>query len=127
MPSHLTIITDKEMFRFRSDRIVYVASDGNYSTIRMADGDKRMVTFQLGQIEKFMGEQLGTDGSKFVRIGRMLIINMDYLYYVNPSKKQLILSDSQNVKMEQNASVEALRSLKDYLESELKSIQHGRD
>ena len=127
MFTHLTIINDKELFRFRSDRIVYVASDGNYSTIRMADGDKRMVTCQLGQIERIMGEQLGTDGMKFIRIGRALIVNKDYIYYVNPSKKQLILSDSCNVKIEQNASVEALRSLKEYLESELYSSQHGRD
>lgn len=127
MPSLLTIINDKELFRFRSDRIVCVASDGNYSTIRMADGDKRMVTCQLGQLERLMGDQLGPDGEKFIRIGRMLIVNKDYIYYVNPSKKQLVLSDSRNVKMELSASVEALRLLKDYLESELNSTQHGRD
>lgn len=120
MTNILILINDKEVFQFRSDRIVCVASDGNYSVFRMADGDNCLVTCQLCQIEKMISDQIGPDGITFIRTGRSLIVNMDYIYYLNPSKKKLVLCDSQNVKMEQTASVEALRMLKDYLEQELK-------
>lgn len=116
----LTFINDKELFQFRSDRIVCVASDGNYSVFRMANGDSCLVTCQLCQIEKMISDQISPDGITFIRTGRSLIVNMDYIYYLNPSKKKLVLCDSQNVKMEQTASVEALRMLKDYLDQELK-------
>lgn len=116
--SYLILINDKELLRLRSDRIVFVASDGNYSTVTMADGDERMVTWQLGQIERIMGEQLGAEGSCFIRIGRSLIINKHFIYYVNPIKQQLVLSDSHTFEYTLSASKEALRTIKDYIESE---------
>ena len=117
--NYLVFSSDKELLRLRCDKIIYVASDGNYSTIFMADGDKRVVTIQLGQIERLMSEQLGKDGECFIRIGRTLIINQDFIYYINPVRQQLILSDSQNFTHTLSASREALRAVKEYLEGKL--------
>lgn len=114
---YLTFTNDKEMLRLRSDRIVYVSSDGNYSTIVMADGDKQVVTSQIGQIESMMAQQLGNEGVSFIRIGRGLIINIDFVYRINPSRQELVLSDSRSINEKLSASKEALRQLKDLFDN----------
>ena len=93
--------------------MVYISADGNYSTIVQSDGDVRLVTHQLGQLEKMIVSQLGYKGGNFIRIGKCLIINRSYIYYINLTKQQLILSDSISSKLTVNASREALKKLKE--------------
>lgn len=52
-----------------------------------------MLSYQLGQIEKMIAAQLGAEGNIFIRIGKSLIINRSYIYYINVPKQKLILSD----------------------------------
>ena len=117
MAGYLTISNSKELLRLPTDNIVYVAGGGDYSDIMMADGKKRTVTCQLGQIEDMLSAQLGQNGSHLVRIGQSLIINMNYLSYINPSKKQIILSDCKSLEFSLSASREALTDLKIYFDS----------
>ena len=77
----------------------------------------RLVTFQLGQIERMISEQLPELRQNFVRIGKSLIINRNYVYYINVSKQQLILVDGQQKRYTLSASKEALKALKDLFES----------
>ena len=80
MPAtHIIISKGTEFLRIPQDKLVYISSDGNYSNVVTADNRQRLVAFQLGQIEDLIGEQLGDQGSNFLRIGRKLIINTDYL------------------------------------------------
>ena len=102
---------------FSTRHIVYVAGGGDYSDIMMAGGKKRTVTCQLGQVEDMLSAQLGQNGSHLVRIGKSLIINMNYLSYINPSKKQIILSDCKSLEFSLSASREALTDLKIYFDS----------
>ena len=104
----------------RTDRIVYISSDGNYSTLVQADGEMRMLSFQLGQIEKMIASQLGSDGNSFIRIGKSLIINRSYIYYINVPKQKLVLSDVTTFSHTVTASREALKQLKELLEKEAK-------
>lgn len=127
MQSYLTIANDKEFFQLRSNKIIFVASDGNYSTIHMFDGHEHLVTLQLGKIEELLSEQLGPEAEVFVRIGRSLIVNMDYIYYINPAKKQLILSDSDQVWIERIVSADALKSLKSFMEEKFCAKLDERD
>ena len=46
----LIIPTSIDLVRIAPERIVYVSSDGNYSTLVQADGEMRILTFQLGQV-----------------------------------------------------------------------------
>lgn len=117
MATYLTITNSKELLRLPTENIVYVAGSGDYSDIMMADGKKRTVTCQLGQIEDMMRDQLKQDGRHLVRIGKSLIINMTYLSYINPAKKQLILSDCRHIEFYLSASKEALTDLKIYFEN----------
>ena len=70
-----------------------------------------------GQIEDMIGDQLGDDGSNFLRLGRSLIINTDYIYVIDIAKQQLILSDCSGCYHELSASREVLIKLKAYIES----------
>ena len=95
----------------------WVSSDGNYSNIVTQDNRRHLVSFQLGQIEDTIGEQLGDQGSNFVRVGRKLIINTDYLFSIDITKQVLILSDCAGCYHELNASREVLIKMKAYFES----------
>lgn len=120
MKKHIVISTSVDLVRIAPERVVYVASDGNYSTIVQSDGETRVLTFQLGHIEKIMSEQLGSEGNTFIRIGKSLIINRSYIYYINVQKQKLILSDNATFSHSVSASKEALKQLKELLEKEIK-------
>ncbi len=79
-----------------------------------------MLSFQLGQIEKMIASELGSEGNSFIRIGKSLIINRSYIYYINVPKQKLVLSDVTTFSHTVTASREALKQLKELLEKEAK-------
>ena len=111
--------TSIDLVRIAPERIVYISSDGNYSTLVQADGEVRMLSFQLGQIEKKIADQLGNEGNNFIRIGKSLIINRSYIYYINVPKQKLVLSDVGSFSHTMSASKEALKLLKELIEKEI--------
>ena len=119
MSDHLTLTNANELIRIPAESLVYIASEGNYSDIYTRDNEKRTVTIQLGAIEELIHKQFHTDGNLFVRIGKSLIVNMEFVHYINPAKRQIVLSDSHTFKFGLEASKEALRELKNYFEKQL--------
>ncbi len=113
-----TIVISKgtELLRIPSHRLVYISADGNYSEVVTQDNRKRIVSYQLGQIEDMIGDQLGDEGSNFIRLGRGLIINLDFVYWVDVTKQELILSDCAGCYHELTASREVLVKLKAYID-----------
>lgn len=122
--AYIIISKGTEFLRVPQDKLVYISSEGNYSNVVTVDNRQRLVTFQLGQLEGMIGEQLGEKGSHFLRIGRSLIINIDYIYLIDVSKQQLVLSDCAGCYHELSASREVLIKLKAYMES-LSNKQNG--
>ena len=120
MQSKLIISTSTELVRISPTKIVYISSDGNYSTLMQVDGELRILSHQLGQIEKMIETQLRNDSNNFIRIGKSLIINRAYIYYINVAKQKLILSDAATFNYSVPASREALKQLKDLVEKEMK-------
>ena len=118
MKKQLVISTSIDLVRIAPEHIVYIASDGNYSTLVQTDGEVRMLTFQLGQIERMIADQLGAEGNNFIRIGKSLIINRSYIYYINVTKQKLTLSDVASFSHTVTASKEALKQLKELIEKE---------
>lgn len=114
----LIIQTSVDLVRIDPSHIVYISSDGNYSTMVQADGEMRVLSYQLGQIERMIESQLEVEGNIFIRIGKGLIINRTYIYYINVSKQKLILSDTLNFNHCVTASKEALKQLKELIEKE---------
>lgn len=122
--AYIIISKGTEFLRVPQDKLVYISSEGNYSNVVTVDNRQRLVTFQLGQLEGVIGGQLGEKGSHFLRIGRSLIINIDYIYLIDVSKQQLVLSDCAGCYHELSASREVLIKLKAYVES-LSNKQNG--
>lgn len=117
MHTHLIISTASDLLRVPASHILYIQSDGNYSTLFQIGGEMRLVTFQLGQLERMIAEQLADElGRHFVRIGKSLIINLNYVYYINVAKQQLVLADNAANHYTLAASKEALKALKELFE-----------
>lgn len=120
MNRHLIISTSTELVRIAPVRVVYISSDGNYSMLHQVDGVTRVLPYQLGQLESMIGTQLGIEGNIFIRVGKTLIINRSYIYYINISKQKLELSDVKTFTHSLSASKEALKQLKELVEKEVR-------
>lgn len=116
MSDYLTISNANELIRIPAESLVYVSSDGNYSDMGTRDGHKHTVTVQLGMIEEMIKDQMPDRSREFVRIGKSLIVNLSFVHYIYPSKKQIVLSDCHTFKFSLEASKEALKLLKEYVE-----------
>ena len=115
----LIISNSNELVRVRPERIVYVVSDGNYSTMVLHDKTEQVFTMNLAHFQQMIEEQLGRDAMTFIRIGKQLIVNRAYIFKINPNKQQLIMSDMDvNIAFDLQASKEALKQLKALLESQ---------
>ena len=85
----LRISTSTELVRVATDEIVYVRADGNYSDLMLTNGKSRKMTFQLHFFDEVF-QQL--QNNMFVRVGRSLIVNKRYIFVINLTEQQLILS-----------------------------------
>ena len=85
----LRISTSTELVRVATDEIVYVRADGNYSDLVLTNGQRRKMTFQLHFFDEVF-QQL--QNNMFVRVGRSLIVNKRYIFVINLTEQQLILS-----------------------------------
>jgi DNA-binding LytR/AlgR family response regulator len=130
----LRISTSTELVRVATDEIVYVRADGNYSDLVLTNGQRRKMTFQLHFFDEVF-QQL--QNNMFVRVGRSLIVNKRYIYVINLTEQQLILSGGDlkepivfygqfKADSPQNISLarEGLRQLKELLENE-KGVDNG--
>ncbi len=119
MHREIIISTSVDLVRIAPECIVYISSDGNYSNLVQTDGEMRMLTYQLGQVEEIIARQITPDNNTFIRLGKSHIINRQYIYYINVSKQRLILSDVLKFSHTVTASKEALKQLKELLEKEV--------
>ena len=116
MLSHIVITKGTELHRFPLDTLICVSADGNYSSVVTLDGRETLVSLQLGQIEALMAEQLGSGITNFIRLGRGLIINLDFINHIDISKQLLVMSDCKGLRKELSASRDALIKLKELME-----------
>lgn len=119
----LRISTSTELVRVATDEIVYVRADGNYSDLVLTNGKSRKMTFQLHFFDEVF-QQL--QNNMFVRVGRSLIVNKRYIHVINLTEQILVFS-GQQIKSDIkpiNVSREALKQLKELLESE-KGVDNG--
>ena len=120
----LIISNSNELVRVKPERIVYVESDGNYSTLVLHDKTELVFTMNLAHCQQMLEEQLGKDAMIFIRLGKQLIVNRTYIFKVNPQKQQLVMSNNEvNQAFTLQASKEALKQLKALIESEKEDKQ----
>ena len=82
-----------ELIVLDTDEIAYIEADGNYSIVIFIKGGKQILAMNLSRIESLICFPNKENSEKFVRIGRSVIINQDYLTCVNLLKKEIVLSD----------------------------------
>lgn len=115
----LIISNTNELVRIKPERVVYVESDGNYSTMVLHDKMEYVFTMNLAHCQQMMEEQLGKEAMTFIRIGKSLIVNRAYIFKINITKQQLVMSNMEvNQAFTLQASKEALKQLKALIESE---------
>ena len=126
MTHEIIISNATDLLRVSALNVMAIKADGNYSVVILNDGDERLVAFQLGQVEQIINEQLGSDASMFIRIGRGVIINQEYLFAINLPKQHLIVRSDNGSKATLSSSKEALRELKKYIDQRIsrKEGQH---
>ncbi len=117
MDKRLVFTTSTEIVRVPSDAVVSITADGNYSVLSLADGGNFVLTLQLGQIERRIAAALDSNDNRFIRIGKSLIVNRDFIAFINPVRQKMILSDCRVFRHEVSASKEALKALKELLEA----------
>lgn len=122
MKKQIIISTTNELIRVLPERIVYISSDGNYSTMVLHDKTDHLFTFNLSHFQKLIEAQLKEEeASCFIRIGKSLIINRNYIYQIHVGKQQLRMADmALNQAFVLTASKEALKQLKQLLENGIK-------
>ena len=115
----LVVSNSNELVRMKPERIAYISSDGNYVTVVLHDRTEHVFAFNLLRMQKLVETQLAEEAACFIRIGKSLIINRNYIYKINLAKQELVLSDSRlDGAFRLSASREALRQLKELLEKE---------
>ena len=112
----LRISTKAELVRVLTDDIVFVHADGNYSDVLLYNGKKHTMTFQL----HFFDESFQRlKNNFFVRVGRSLIVNKNYIYLINLTDQNIILTGGKLAdEYIVRASKDALKELKAKLEEE---------
>lgn len=115
MKEKLLIHTVNEAYSFNPNQIICIEADGNYSNLHLSNGNEYLLSFQLGQVESIIKEQLSYSNYSFVRVGKSIIINMDELICVNITKQTLEMNQLSGEKLLFNASREALKKLMNFL------------
>ena len=106
--------------------LVYVEADGNYSDFKMRDKENNFTwTMQLGEVHELMDKTRGVDN--FIRVGRSLIVNLNYVRSIDLSKDKFVLSDNFGFREELEASHQALLTLKSIVEKRAKKTRRDED
>jgi DNA-binding LytR/AlgR family response regulator len=117
----IIISNANELVRVKPERVVYIFSDGNYSTMVLHDKSEHVFTMNLAHCQQLIEDQLGKEAETFIRLGKQLIINREYIFKINVNKQILLMADmTLNHVFTLTASKEALRQLKVYVESKLR-------
>ena len=111
----LYINTRNELIRVDCSKIVYMEGDGNYTNIVLVNKQKASVCMNLTRMQQFISESLRERASIFARVGKRFIVNLTFIYKVQPLLQSLVVTDGVNFAFQLGVSKEALKQLKDIL------------
>lgn len=113
--TYLYLNTRNELIRLDCSKIVYMEGDGNYTSIVLANKQKVTICMNLSRMQQFISESLRERASLFARVGKRFIINLNYVYKVQPLLQSLVVTDGENFTFQLGVSKEALKQLKELL------------
>lgn len=112
----LKISTSVGLFRVPTEDIAYIEASGNYCDVHLFNGEAVTMTFQLHYFVEALSQ---LRQNSFVRVGKSLIVNKNFVYGINITSQDLKLMDHRmNQTFRLKASKEALKELKTILEQE---------
>ena len=103
-----------ELLKVRPEDIVYIEADGNYCRMYLRGGFEQQLWFNRQKFIAIINEQMRAEKPVFISVGRSFIVNLAYLYLINPVQGDMVLYDRatpQQIKL--HASQDALNQLKD--------------
>lgn len=109
------ISTPTSLLHFEEDTLMYVQADGNYVILHFRDSSSKVLTMQLHEFEELLMHKAA---NKFSKVGRSLIVNNQYVFSINTTKQEMVISDKVMFSHTLNASKEALENLKKNIERE---------
>lgn len=112
---YIYINTRDELLRLDCSKIVYMEGDGNYTNIVLINKQKASVCMNLSEMQRLISERLCERASFFARVGKRFIVNLNYVYKIQPLLQSLVLTDGTNFAFQLGISKEALRKLKDIM------------
>ena len=104
-----------ELLRVDVSKIMCFEADGNYTNILMTNNMRASVCMNLAAMEKMLADNLKEKATRYVRIGKRYIINLNYVYQLSVLRKKLVLSDMDRCTYSIEVSKEALKMLKDIM------------
>ena len=112
----LRISTSTELVRIPTDDIMFVRAQGNYSEVYLNNGRLRTLGLQLGKLDEMFRL---LKNNFFVRVGKSLIVNRNYVYLINLTTEELQLYCTQLDKpFSLSPSRDSLKALKALMEQE---------
>ena len=112
----LKISTSVGLFRVPTEDIAYIEASGNYCDAPLFNGVAVTMTFQLHYFVEALSQ---LRQNFFVRVGKSLIVNKNFVYGINITSQDLKLMDHRmNQTFRLKASKEALKELKTIFEQE---------
>ena len=113
-----------ELLKIRPEDIIYIEADGNYCRLYLKGGFQQQLWFNRQRFISIISSQLRDDKPTFIVVGRSYIINMAYIFRINPVQSELVLFDSAAPAQTcLHASQEALNRLK----KEIMAINQAKD
>ena len=110
---YLILNSRDELLRIDISRIVYFEADGNYTNIYLCNKLKGTVCMNLARMQQALTLQLREKATRFARIGKSYIVNLNYVYSIQMLKQRLVLSDQLTFAFQISVSKEALKALRE--------------
>lgn len=110
--------TRDELTVVDSEEIAVIQANGNYSKILTIYRKEIMLSSGISKVEQTL-KSIKEKKSKFVRVGRSLIVNHSFLQKIDLLKQQMLLSCKGN-EIRINVSKKTLRVYKDAIATSIK-------
>ena len=110
--------TRDELTVIDSEEIAVVEANGNYSKVLTIYRREIMLTSGISKVEQVL-KNLKEKKSKFVRVGRSLIVNHSFLQKIDLMKQVMVLSGQGN-EIKVNVSKKTLKIYKDAIAKSIK-------
>ena len=117
--------TRDELTAIDSEHIAVIQANGNYSKIVTIYRKEIMLTSGITKVEQVL-KSVNDTKSRFVRVGRSLVVNHSYLQKIALMKQQMVLSCQGN-EIKINVSKKTLKVYKDAIAKSIKIKNNETD